>query len=419
MTYYQSTSNDADWPVLDQTIHCDVCVIGAGYAGLATAAGLIERGHQQVVVLEAEQVGAGASGRNGGFVFGGFSLSNQALTRQLGQQRASHLFQLTQDAVQLIRQRIDQYQIDCDKVESGVVLANWFNDDQVLLRQQEFMRKQFNVDWTLWSREQTRDQLQSDRYFGALHETNAFHFHPLNYARGLARTLEARGLKLFERSRVTRIESGGPEKIVHTARATVRARHVVVCCGGYIEQLQRRLARSVLPITTFVMSTEPLGDRLRTALRSDAAIYDTRFAFDYYRPLPDTRLLWGGRISIFNPSPAEIARKLYADMVRVYPQLDGVKVEQAWSGLMSYARHQMPQIGQLEDGLWYAMGFGGHGISTTTLAGEVVASAIRDNKPLPGGLEHYGLPRVYGAAGLLAAQLTYWYYELRDRWNEC
>lgn len=405
------------YPALDQVIECDVCVIGAGYAGLATAAGLAERGNTSVVVLEAEQVGFGASGRNGGFVFGGFSLSNEALVHQLGANGARHLYQLTLDAIALIRHRIEHHAIACDKVESGVLLANWFNDPSRLHRRQAFMRDQFNVGWTLWSTQQTREALASKRYYGALHEPNAFHFHPRKYARGLATVLAKKGVRLFERSRVVRIDSASTTKTVVTAQGSVRARHVVICCGGYIEQLQPILSRSVLPITTYVMRTAPLGDRLHTALRTNAAVYDTRFAFDYYRPMPDTRLLWGGRISIFNPSPDAIRRKLVADMVHVFPQLAGTPIEQAWHGTMSYARHQMPQIGQLPDGVWYASGFGGHGVSTTTLAGEVVAAAITGGKPLPAGLERYDLPRSFGKAGLLAAQCTYWAFQLRDHWH--
>ena len=418
MTFYQSTATGHSYPELESNIECDVCIIGAGFAGLATAAGLVERGITNIVVLESRQIGYGASGRNGGFVFGGFSLGNGALIKALGPSTARKLYQLTLDAVELIRSRIDKYHIACDKNDSGVLLANWFDDDRILLQQQEFMQRQFEVDWALWSREKTREHLKTDRYFGALHEKNAFHFHPLKYAQGLAAYLVSKGVRLFEQSAVLRIDSSHPEKIIVTQHGQVRTPQVVLCCGGYIEKLSPSLSPSVLPVTTFVMSTEPLGERMPLSINTSAAVYDTRFAFDYYRPLSDTRLLWGGRISIFNPEPQQIARKLYRDMLKVYPQLAGVKVEHAWSGVMSYARHQMPQIGQLPDGLWYAMGFGGHGISTTTLAGEVVAAGIADSQALPDGLEKFGLPNSYGALGLFAAQCTYWYFELRDWWKE-
>jgi len=194
----------------------------------------------------------------------------------------------------------------------------------------------------------------------------------------------------------------------------VLAKEVVVCCGGYIEKLYPKLAGAILPIATYVMVTEPLGERLHDAMRTAAAIYDTRFAFDYYRPLADSRILWGGRISIRDRSPGDVARLLYGDLLKVYPQLAGVGVDYAWSGMMSYGRHKMPQLGRLPEGLWYGMGFGGHGVGPTTLAGDVLAAALTGDRRLLDRFSPWGLPSTGGPAGLLAAQLTYWYYELRD-----
>lgn len=417
-TFYHAAATGVTYPPLTENIECEVCIIGGGFAGLATALGLVERGVRDIVLLEAEQIGHGASGRNGGFVFGGFGLDNASLLRQLGRERARHLYRLSLDAVDLIRRRIARYEIACDINESGVLLANWFDDERILQRQRELMLREFEVDWKPWSREQTRAALHTERYFGALHEENAFHFQPLKYARGLAKVLTESGVRVCEQTRVQEIASAAAEKAVQTGGAQVRAKQVVVCCGGYIEKFFPPLARSVLPIATYVMATEPLAARLATAMSSNAAVYDTRYAFDYYRPLADTRLLWGGRISIRERAPQQVAALLYRDMLKVYPQLAGVKVDYAWSGLMSYAQHQMMQIGSLPNGVWYAMGFGGHGVGPTTVAGEVLAQAIAQQRPLPAGLEEYGLPYNFGAVGLLAAQCTYWYYELRDWWKE-
>ena len=194
-------------PALGGALDAEVCVIGAGFAGLATALGLLERGVGSVVVLEAEQVGHGASGRNGGFVFGGYSLGCAALLKQLGRERARHLYGLTLGAVDTIRARIRDYGIDCDAVDAGVILANWFDDDKALLATREFMLREFNTDWRFVPREALREQLKTGRYFGGLLEGNAFHFHPLKYALGLARVIEAKGGKIHEQSRVTGIEA--------------------------------------------------------------------------------------------------------------------------------------------------------------------------------------------------------------------
>jgi len=419
-THYLATADRSlRFAPLNHSAQAQVVIIGGGFAGLGTAMSLAERGQRDVLLLEAETIGHGASGRNGGFVFGGFSLDNADLRQQLGAAEARRMYQLTLDAVETIRRRIREHRIDCDAVYEGVLLANWFRDNAPLKALQRFMHDEFGVDWRWLDRDETRSLLRSERYHAALHEPNAFHFHPLKYAQGLARVLSQAGVRLHEHSRVSSFQRDGDGWRVQAGAHEVRARELVVACGGYIGRLFAPLSRAIMPIATYVMTTEPLGERLHTAMRTRAAVYDTRFAFDYYRPLPDTRLLWGGRISIRDRSPAEVQRLLLRDLLRVYPQLQGVKVEHAWSGLMSYARHKMPQIGQLPDrGPWYAMGFGGHGVGPTTAAGEVLARALTGEAAVPAGLRHYGLPSTMGPLGLLAAQATYSWLQWRDAWRE-
>jgi gamma-glutamylputrescine oxidase len=413
-SYYRATAGATDYPRLSGIQEAEVCIIGGGFAGLATACALMERGRNDVVLLESQHVGFGASGRNGGFVFGGFSLGERGLVDTVGEEEGRKLYRLTLDAVEQIRRRIGRYGIDCDASHAGIYLANWFDDDSILDAQQRFMADSLGVDWKRVSRDELADKLDSRRYFGGLFEENAFHFHPLKYAQGLARALDAGGVRVHENSRVAGIAREGAHWRVKTARGEVHAKEVVICCGGYIEKLYPRLAGAILPIATYVMVTEPLGERLPTAMRTGAAVYDTRFAFDYYRPLADSRILWGGRISVRDRSPADVARLLYGDMMKVYPQLAGTRVDYAWSGMMSYGRHKMPQLGRLPEGLWYGMGFGGHGVGPTTLAGDVLAAAICGDGVTLDRFAPWGLPSTGGPAGLVAAQLTYWYYELRD-----
>jgi glycine/D-amino acid oxidase-like deaminating enzyme len=420
-THYLATADaDLRFAPLQGRSDTQVLVIGGGFAGLGTAASLLERGVREVMVLEAETLGHGASGRNGGFVFGGFSLDNAELVKQVGLPEARRLYGLTLDAVETMRRRIRTHAIDCDAVDSGVLLANWFADDAPLRALQRFMHESFGVDWRWLPREETRSLLLTERYHAALHEPNAFHFHPLKYAQGLARVLQAGGVRVHEGSRASAITREGAGWRVQVGGgvaggASVKAQELVIACGGYIGELFKPLSRAILPIATYVMTTEPLGERLHAAMRTTAAVYDTRFAFDYYRPLPDTRLLWGGRISVRDRSPAQVQRLLMRDLLRVYPQLQGVRVEHAWSGLMSYARHKMPQIGRLPDGgPWYAMGFGGHGVGPTTAAGEVLARALTGEAPVPAGFKRYGLARTMGPLGLVAAQATYSWLQWRD-----
>lgn len=415
-SYYEATAaRPPTAPPLAGAHDAAVCIVGAGFAGLATALGLVERGRRDIVLLEAERVGFGASGRNGGFVFGGYSLDCADLLAQLGADAARASYALTRQAVDLIRRRIGEHAIECDAVEGGALLVNWFDDERVLRRQQALMRDGFGVDWRLIGRDELPEHVVSQRYFGALLEPDAFHFHPLKYALGLARVLRAAGVRLHEGSAVRAIvpRAGGGHEL-RTDGGVVKAEQVVVTAGGYLAGLLPALERAMLPIATYVMVTEPLGDEAIRLVPSRAAIYDTRFAFDYYRRLADTRLLWGGRISIRDRRPDEIAQFLKRDLLRVYPSLAGVGIDFAWSGLMSYARHKMPQIGRGPDGLWHGLGFGGHGVAPTTVAGELLASAVAGEAPIPTSFGRYGLPRTWGPLGLAAAQATYSWAQFRD-----
>ncbi|MFZ6049083.1 NAD(P)/FAD-dependent oxidoreductase [Pseudomonas sp. CR3202] len=416
-TYYEATVEKPTFPAQAGRIDTRVCILGGGLAGLSTALGLAERGVTDVVVLESHGVGHGASGRNGGFVFGGYSLGNADLLATLGANESRRLYRLTIDAVELIRHRVRQYGIDCDLVDKGVILANWFNDPARLETPRKLMKQAYGVDWEYIPPGQLKEMLKTERYFGGLLERNAFHFHPLKYVCGVARTAAGLGVRIHERSPALSIEKRDGKYVVKTAGGEVHAEQVVFSGGGYARGVHRRVERAVLPIATYVVATKPLGQRLKDAIDCEAAVYDTRFAFDYYRPLQDSRILWGGRISILDRGPEAIAGLLRADLVSVYPQLEDVEIEYSWGGLMSYGRHQMAQIGQDDDGIWHAVGFGGHGMAPTTVAGEVLADAIANAAPIPAGFKKFGLTRTFGLAGMLAAQMTYTAFQARDAFD--
>ena len=418
-TYYRTTLGDTPaHPPLQGRVEARVCVIGGGFAGLNTALGLCERGLRDVVLLEADEIGHGASGRNGGFVFSGFSRDEDALLRDLGPERARALHAGTVRAVGLIRERTRRYAIGCDLVDAGVLWVNWFRAPAVLRARQRLLREHYGIDWRWVPRAELCAQLHTARYHDALYEPDAFHFHPLRYAHGIAAAAAGQGARVHPRSPALSLVRAGAGWRVRTPEGEVQAEQVVLACGGYLAGLHRRVDAGVLPIATYVMATEPLGARLQEAMATQAAVYDTRFAFDYYRPLPDTRLLWGGRISILQRSPDAVRRLLLRDLLRVYPQLDGVRVDFAWSGLMSYARHAMPQLGQVEPGLWLAQAFGGHGVAPTTLAGETLAAAIAEGDPGWRAFADYPLVSALKPAGLLAAQVEYWRLQLADAWRD-
>lgn len=417
--YYAANFPDAPaFAPLDGPIDAAVAIVGGGFAGLDTARSLLDRGVRDVVLLEAREIGFGASGRNGGFVFSGYSLGEEALLKRAGAARARRLHARSVAAVRHIRERVQRHAIDCGLVDAGVIWANWFADAEVLRHRQRILAEHYDVTWDWMPRESVREALASARYTDALFERNALHLDPLRYAVGLARSLAADGARVHEHSAARSIARDGHGWRVDTACGSVRARHLVLATGGYLAGLDRRIDRAVLPVATYVMVTEPLGARIGAAIRTRAAVYDTRFAFDYYRVLPDTRLLWGGRISILERDPRCIARLLRRDLAHVFPQLAQVRIEHAWSGLMSYARHQMPQVGGNGEGLWWAQAFGGHGLAPTTVAGEVLAEAIAGDDPGWRDFEPFGLVESFRPAGYLAAQASYWLAEARDTWKE-
>lgn len=411
--YARTASSSPQRPALAGDVEAEVCVVGGGLAGLSTALSLVER-KRSVVLLEARRVGWGASGRNGGFVGPGYAAGVDSVIKRVGLAQARQLYGLSAEAVELVRRRIARYAIACEPVEAGMLRAWWTDDRQEPQRVRDHLRETLGVELEFWPRERLRATLLTTRYHDALLYPGNFHFHPLNYALGVAAAVEAGGGRIFEASPATSLDLDGAEKRVRCAGGSVRPRQVVLACGGYIDGLHPKVSGAVRPIATWVMATEPLGERIKTAMRGPYSVIDSRFDFDYYRPLPDTRILWGGGITIRRSDPARLARIMLRKLLTVYPQLEGVRVESAWSGLMGYPRHSMVQIGEVSPGAWYAMGFGGHGMGTTTLAGELVAAAIADGDDRYRLFAPFGLAWTGGPAGLVAVEAIYRWHRFRD-----
>ena len=415
-SYYSQTINtDTRRESLSAELEVDVCVVGAGLAGLSTALSLAERG-RKVAVVEARKVGWGASGRNGGFVGAGFALGEEALVKSVGLEDARALYDLSRDGVSLVRSRIKKYAIECPPNELGGLRPSCFDDADALHRRRDFMAETLNEQAQFWPRERVRDVLRTSRYYDALFRSDSFQFHPLNYCRGVAGAAERLGAEVFEDSTVTSVSRAAGTYTVATTSGQIKARDVVMTCGGYLTGLVPRLQRAIVPIATYVIATEPLGEeRMNDVIRVPYTISDDKFANDYYRRMPDSRILWGGRISVRQSRPPDLSALMRRDLLKIYPQLADIRIETAWHGLMSYAVHKMPQIGQLEPGLWYAMAFGGHGMNTTGMAGELLAAAIADDDDRYRLFAPFGLTPTGGPIGAAAAQLTYWYYQVKDR----
>jgi gamma-glutamylputrescine oxidase len=418
--YARTRTDDTERPALDGFVEAQVCIVGGGLAGLNTALALAERGVKDVVLLEAERVGFGASGRNGGFVGPGYSQGVATLIKWLGVDHARALYDLTGEAVDLVRRRIAAYDIACGPNPEGTLTASWTSSPDGLKAYRDLMAETFGRQLEFIDRDRLRDEFaDSPCYFDGLLNRDAFQFHPLNYCLGIARAAEQRGVRIYEASPVTNLDPDRARKLVVTPKGQVNAQHVVLAAGGYGLGLYAPISGAVLPVATYVMASEPIpADRLATAIKCTQAIGDTRDAGDYYRALPDGRILWGGRMTARRGAPSRLADLMLGDLKRVYPQLaDCARVATAWMGTMSYARHRMPQIGQRKPGLWYAQAFGGSGMGTTTAAGEVLAEAIAGEGDRIRLFEPFGLDWAGGPFGSIAAQAAYWAYQANDWWT--
>jgi gamma-glutamylputrescine oxidase len=417
-TYYSRTlRGDVARPALQETVETDICVIGGGLAGLACALGLAERG-RKAVVLESRRIGFGASGRNGGFVLAGFAADPKSIVAKTGLAHARDLFALTRNAQKTIRRRIAAHNIPCDPVD-GHLKVSWFNDPSETQKSVAYVNEMFGMNAELWPREKVRELYSTDKYYEGQFYPDYFHMHPLNYLAGIAAAFEAKGGKIFEDSAALNVARGGSGFTVTTAQGAVRANQVVYCGSAYFNGIEPRLARSCLPVSTYVMVTEPLPrKKLESAIRAPYAVRDNRWADDYYRPLPDGSLLWGGRVGLGRGVPRNLPQEMLRDMLRIYPQLEGAKVACAWAGVMGYTVHKMPHIGKFSEGLWYCTNFGGNGVGPTTAGGEAIAAAIAENDVTYRLFEPFGFQYTGGLLGPFVARAVYCSWELGDRLRE-
>lgn len=418
-TYYARTMTDTRLRAgLAGTEDAEVVIVGAGLAGLTTALHLARAG-LSVAILEADRVGFGASGRNGGLVSPDFAAGDAAIRARVGPEAATALRRLAIEGVERLRATIDALKIDGAAPVSGLLSLRRFDLADDMKRHADTFARDFGYRLDYLDRKTLADHIESPRYFHALHDPHAFHIHPLNTLRGIAEEVERLGGRIFEGSPVVGVHLDGPVKRAQTAGGMVNARHIVFATGGYTGAVVPRLRRAVLPIATYMMATEAAPDLIATAIRTRAFMYDDRRAGDYYRVVEGgRRLLWGGRITTRAADPAGIARELRREMLIAFPQLGSLRTELSWSGLMGYARHQMPQVGQMAPNVWHITAFGGHGLNTTAVAGKVVAEAMLGETDRIRMFAPFGLDWVGGPAGLIAAQLTYWKLQLQDRWRE-
>ena len=391
---------------LNYDIDVDVCVIGAGLAGLTIAREVAQRGWS-VAVLEANRVAWAASGRNTGFVLPGFGEHIDELVGRIGLDHTRQLWALSERGVDYVRFTIE------DSAMPGVdPVPGWLHvsktDNGAALRGYVERLRWIGSDVEFWPTERVREQLASPRYFNAVHHRRAFHIHPLNYALGLAALAEKAGARIYEDTPAVTIDPTGVRKRISTPNARVRAAHVVLAGNVHLGALMPKLAATLLPVTTFVMVTEPLGPVLQEVVRYRGAVSDTERADNHYRVVGENRLQWSGRMRAWEAEPRWIGRGLAADIRRNFPELGKVEIAHLWRGTLGRTIHRMPQIGEIERGLWLASGFGGHGLNTTAMAGELVARGIVDADQTWRMFAPYELVWAGGRIASILAQGIYW-----------
>lgn len=416
--YYLTTVKDRKtYPALSGMEEADVCVIGAGLAGINTALSLIERG-KKVAVVEQYHVGYGASGRLAGFVAKGYSASEGDIKKKIGLEKARELVELTKAARKTIRDRAERFNIAQGTMVDGVLTVSLKEDPAGVQAYIDRQNADFDLGFEFWPRDKVRLHCKTERYFDGVYSPRDFQMNPVQYLHGLGDAISAAGGRIFENSAVVKIGRDGADWKVETAGGAVRAKDIVWCCAVYAQGLDRRFENSVIPVQTYIMVTEPMPEETwADSINTRHAIYDTRFCSDYYRRLPDNRLLWGGRVGLF-AHPENIAEAMVGDMLKIYPQLEGhARPAFAWSGMLAYAAHKMPQIGQMEPGYWYNTGYGGHGLCPTTVGGEIVASAIAGGSEEYKKFSPFGVYYSGGKMGRFGAQGVYLWWRFLDWWN--
>lgn len=419
-TYYAETAPTLKYYVpLDQDRTCDVCVIGGGLAGLTTASELARSGID-TVLLESNRLAWAASGRNGGFVAPGFAQSIFDIERGLGLEHAQQLYRLSTEGVGYIRSVIRN--AGAEHIIGGFGWLSMMRQKGIssLEHQTERMVRDYNATQTYVSQKDLHKHVSSEKYHAGVMDMGCFHIQPLEYAGLLASGATRDGATLHENSRVTSISRANNKWMVQVGEHTVLAEQIVLSTSVYGGP-SSRINAALVPVATYVIAVKSQSGKIKDAIRFDGCLSDMRRANDYYRLVgaeDDPTLIWGGRITTRRSHPAKLAEKLMGDIRAVYPQLDDLETTHAWSGLMGYPIHKMPIVSKLDEGLWVATGFGGHGLNTTAMAGNLIAHAISAGDDRYRLLEPFRPRWAGGIGGRIAAQFEYWRLRCLDMVGE-
>lgn len=414
-SWYAETAGPLpEFAPLRESVRADLCVIGGGYAGLSAALHAAERG-MEVVLLEANRVGWGASGRNGGQVGIGPRAEIETYERLVGRDDARRVWDLAVSANRLVRDLIARHEIECDLADGYLECAWRAREVPDLHRYVDHLSEAYDHPTArAIDRAEMQQMLGTDRYFGGYFDGMGAHLHPLKYALGLAKAASQAGARIFERSQVVSIDPG----CVHTGEAEVRADHILLACNGYLDGLLSKPQRRMMPLNNFILATESLGAaRARSINRDNVCASDTRFVLNYFRLSPDGRLLWGGGESTGRVFPGDLKGFVRRRMLEVYPDLADVAITHAWGGTLAITATRMPVFQDLGAGVRSIGGWSGSGVHMATMGGKIAADACSGADadwgllarmpapPFPGG-DWFRLPLL---------RLAMFWYGLRDR----
>jgi len=419
-SYYAATRNfTGDFPVLEEAVDCDVCIIGAGYTGLSSALFLAEAGYS-VTVLEAAKVGFGASGRNGGQLVNSYSRDVDVIEARYGDKTAEVLGSMMFEGADIIRQRIQHYDIQCDYRPGGIFAA--LNNKQLkgLAEQKSSWERYGNRNLTMLSAADIKREVGCDNYVGGLLDMQGGHIHPLNLALGEASAIIGLGGRIFEQSAAVDITYGEPIT-VRTAKGAVKAKYLLIAGNAYLPQgLDNRVTAKSMPCGSQIVVTEPLTEQqARSLITHNYCVEDCNYLLDYYRLTADNRLLYGGGVVYGAREPADIEQLIKPKILKTFPQLKDVKIDYRWTGNFLLTMSRMPQFGRIEKNAYYMQGYSGHGVTCSHLAGKLISEMIRGDAerfnafaslphmPMLGGRTFQAPLTAMGAA----------YYALRDRFG--
>lgn len=401
---------------LNTHVETDVCVIGGGFTGLSAALTLAEAG-RTVTLIEARQVGWGASGRNGGQLIRGF-VGQERLAKYWGASRAKDVRALTWAGHDLIRRRIDDYGIDCDLTPGWLEVAPTPRQLAGLYHSYNEMESDCpDRGWHFMGAAELADTIGSDVYQGGLLSMSDGHLHPLKLCLGLYKACKKLGVQIYERSPVHKIEEGA-EVRVHAGTGSVRAKHVVMAANAHHNLLRRKLGGYAFPAGSFLIATEPLGTDVLNRLNPHRyAICDTKKVCDYFRMSADGRVLFGGRVNFSGRKPKSVKDKLMPRLLKVWPELEGVKVSHEWGGKLGVSLGEVPLVGRIGENIWYSFGYTGHGVNMGNLMGQVLGEAITGHMgrfELFAAVPKWRLP-IGAWLGRQAVSSAILYYWLKDR----